>query len=78
MGNADSALTQEDITYMSEHTGMGKDEVKSYFAKFKKTGDPRKAKLNLEEFSSIMAGCFPKTEVGKHDNFTFTFTYFLA
>eukprot|EP00090_Calanus_glacialis_P013756 TRINITY_DN22400_c1_g1_i1.p1 TRINITY_DN22400_c1_g1~~TRINITY_DN22400_c1_g1_i1.p1 ORF type:complete len:201 (+),score=59.24 TRINITY_DN22400_c1_g1_i1:62-664(+) len=62
MGNADSALTQEDITYMSEHTGMGKDEVKSYFAKFKKTGDPRKAKLNLEEFSSIMAGCFPKTE----------------
>ena len=63
MGNSDSALSHEDLTYLNNHTGLTVGEIKSYFSKFKKTGDPRKAKLNLEEFTSIMGGCYPSTEV---------------
>eukprot|EP00092_Neocalanus_flemingeri_P090525 GFUD01114678.1.p1 GENE.GFUD01114678.1~~GFUD01114678.1.p1 ORF type:complete len:201 (-),score=77.56 GFUD01114678.1:76-678(-) len=62
MGNSDSVLSQEDIAYLTAHTDLGQEEIKSYFAKFKRTGDPRKARLNVEEFCSILGGCYPQTE----------------
>ena len=40
---------------------MQEEEVKAYFQKFKKTGDPRKAKISKDEFCQIMSECYPRT-----------------
>jgi hypothetical protein len=64
MGVGESRLAGKDLAYLTQHTGMGEDQVagetfhhcqvREHYARFKKSGDPRKAKITMEEFSQIM------------------------
>ena len=61
MGSSSSTLSSSDLAFLTSNTGMQEEEVKAYFEKFKKTGDPRKAKMSKAEFCQIMSECYPRT-----------------
>ena len=61
MGTSSSSLSSSDLSFLTSNTGMKEEEVKSYFQRFKKTGDPRKAKISLTEFCEMMSECYPRT-----------------
>ena len=61
MGSSSSSLSTRDLAFLTSNTGMPEEEVKAYYQKFKKTGDPRKARISKEEFCQIMSECYPRT-----------------
>lgn len=61
MGNSGSSLSTSDLAFLTSHTGLGEEDIRNYFNKFKKSGDPRKAKIDLQEFCQIMKTCYPRT-----------------
>ena len=61
MGSSSSSLSHTDLAFLTSNTGMQEEEVKAHFQKFKKTGDPRKAKISKDEFCQIMSECYPRT-----------------
>eukprot|EP00092_Neocalanus_flemingeri_P022117 GFUD01023993.1.p1 GENE.GFUD01023993.1~~GFUD01023993.1.p1 ORF type:complete len:202 (+),score=71.82 GFUD01023993.1:107-712(+) len=61
MGSSSSSLSSTDLAFLTSNTGMKEEEVKTYFQKFKKSGDPRKARISKPEFCQIMSECYPRT-----------------
>jgi len=54
-------LSENYLTYLTEHTGLQREQVLDYYTKFKKTGDPLKAPIDQTEFYEIMQECYPRT-----------------
>lgn len=54
-------LSEKDLAYFTQHTGLQKEQVLDYYDKFKKSGDPLKSPIDQTEFLGIMQICYPRT-----------------
>jgi len=62
MGNKSSSqLSNKNLALLARNADMDENQVKQYYAKFMKTGNPRTAKIEKAEFCQIMQKCYPRT-----------------
>jgi len=61
MGNKQANLSRKSLSILARTTDLDEGQVRQYYAKFVKKGNPRKARIDKADFCQIMQTCYPRT-----------------